>query len=202
MNRDKGCFVVLEGIDGSGTTTQARLLTEYLEGDGFSSVVMTAEPSRIGWAGAAIRDRLSSGEGLDPLELANLFAIDREDHVKQVIEPALEKGSVVVCDRYVLSSVVYQGVDPDMKRLVIGLNGRFREPDLTVVLDVSAETAITRIESRGEERSAYETVEGLEKKRAGYREAAKALGNVVIIDGEKEPDQVLAEVIATLNSVN
>src|SRR5690606_1380005 len=143
--------IVLEGIDGAGTTTQAERLAELLRGWG-KSVVLTREPTS-GPIGRLLRTTLGGGltdaEGervdLDWAAMALLFAADRLDHVRREIEPALLRGEVVISDRYDLSSLVYQSATcpegASATPWLTQLNARARRPDLTLVLDIPPEVA-------------------------------------------------------------
>jgi dTMP kinase len=187
----RGRFISLEGGEGSGKSTQAKLLGDRLKSFGLG-VVLTREPG--GSAGAeAIRHVLLSG-AVKPLGTnaeAILFAAARDDHLREVIRPALESGHWVVCDRFYDSTRIYQGVlgnvDPrliqSLERLVVGETN----PDLTFILDLPAEEGLLRISRRlkGPERDRYES-EALEfhkKLREAYRElAAREPERCIIID--------------------
>jgi dTMP kinase len=177
-----GRFVVLEGIDGSGTSTQAELLVQRLEHDGIGAL-LTREPSD-GPIGRLIRRALGSrfepgADGppreLDWSTLALLFAADRLDHVASVVEPALERGVTVVSDRYVLSSLVYQSLTaPDPAQgigFVEAVNARALRPTLTIVLDVPAEVAERRRAARGGEAELFERSELQRRLAEGYARA-------------------------------
>ena len=168
MQSTRGLFIVVEGIDASGSTTQASRLSAYLRERG-SRVVQTHEPSD-GPAGMLIRlalnRRLSApawapedGEpafaSLDPLALALLFAADRRDHVATRVEPALAHGIHVVSDRYALSSLAYQGLHADAE-WILAINRHAPVPDLTVFLDLPARQADDRIRNSRMQRDAFE----------------------------------------------
>jgi dTMP kinase len=139
-------FIVLEGIDGSGTTSQVSALAQALRARGHR-VVETREPSD-GPVGRLLRERLDvRQEALAPEVLALLFAADRLDHVQREVEPALAAGAVVLSDRYILSSWAYQGLscDPTWLR---ALNARAPWPDSTLLLRVPAEVALERVRAR------------------------------------------------------
>lgn len=148
----KGKFIALEGGEGAGKSTQARLLAEALRARGLD-VVVTREPG--GTAGAeAIRALLlgTEGEGWHPRAEALLFAAARSDHVERLILPATERGAWVICDRFVDSSRAYQGgggglSDAEVMDLHrIGSGGLL--PDLTLLVEVSPETAAARLDLR------------------------------------------------------
>jgi len=147
MNRAPGRFLVLEGIDGSGTTTQVAHLAAALRAEGHS-VWTTREPTD-GPVGMLLRQALTRQlPGLSDATLALLFAADRMHHLATVVEPALAEGQVVISDRYVLSSLAYQGLQVPMA-WVEGLNARARRPDLTLFLEVAPTVARLRRRGRG-----------------------------------------------------
>ena len=168
-----GLFIVLEGIDGSGTTTQSRLLAEWLRSLGHE-VVLTAEPTRRP-IGALIRQilqgRLTDDRGqplqADETTMAFLFAADRSDHMASIVLPALAAGRIVVSDRHYLSSVAYQSLGVEMA-WVEALNARFRRPDLTVFLDIEPAGGLARKQRQGNAAERYEQAATLERVRANY----------------------------------
>jgi dTMP kinase len=142
-------FLVFEGIDGSGTTTQRDRVAAALRARGHD-VLETREPSD-GRIGKLARELLAVVPGevrtVDPAGLALLFAADRLEHLTREIDPALAAGRIVLCDRYVVSSWVYQSLDCD-SAWVRTLNQRARWPDLTFMFDLPAEVAFARVEAR------------------------------------------------------
>ena len=209
----KGLFIVLEGIDGAGTTTQARLLAEWLESEGHP-VLLTAEPTSRA-VGTIIRQilrgRLTDEAGhaveADETTMALLFAADRADHLQSVILPALDAGKVVVSDRHYLSSVAYQSIGVEVS-WVESLNARFRRPDLTILLDIDPEVSLRRKHAQGQPAERYEKVRTLEGVRAGYLKAiehARAAGErVEILDGARSIEAVqahLSQLVAPLLAV-
>jgi dTMP kinase len=158
--RGTGTFIVVEGIDGAGTTTHSKILAKSLKTP-TRDVVLTNEPTN-GPVGGLIRQilqrRLFVADATGPRgfawsTLALLFAADRLDHLQSVVIPALADGSVVVSDRYYLSSFAYQSAtapaEPDVLPWIRTLNARAIRPDVTIVLDVPAEIAAERRRSRG-----------------------------------------------------
>jgi dTMP kinase len=202
-------FIVLEGIDGAGTTTQTRRLAERLRQDG-CQVVTTCEPSS-GPVGNLIRQaleqrlRLNSAEALelDWATLALLFAADRTDHVSRCIEPALRSGAHVICDRYDLSSCIYQSLtSPDPKqalRWVQDLNCQVRRPDLTLVLDIDPDVAEIRRSKRGTEPELFERRSLQQRLAVAYQESQSYVPNdrLVHLDGELS----IAEVTVRLHDL-
>jgi dTMP kinase len=199
----RGRFIVFEGIDGAGTTTQMERLVTWLRRRG-ELAEATAEPT-TGPIGTMIRQILggrlvskpSGGDpaGVDRATIALLFAADRIDHLQNEIEPHLAAGRHVICDRYVLSSMAYQGVDVDLK-FVRAINVKAPPPDLTLFIKVSAEVAMQRIATSRPDRDLFETLPFQRKVAAGYEACATAYreGPLVILDGEVSIDRVTIEV--------
>lgn len=197
-----GLFFAIDGPDGAGISTQVRLLADYLSSAG-RRVVPTKEPS-TGPVGNLLRQVLTGrlhhvdGSRVDEALLALLFSADRLDHLKNEIEPALSRGFDIVCDRYILSTLAYQSQQEDLAWLAV-LNERARRPDLTFVLDVSAETSMRRIHESRSETERYESVEQLAAIRASFQALANrpqsdAIGDVVLIDGAPPIDEVHARI--------
>lgn len=163
----KGRFIVLEGIDGSGTSTHSNKLADYLKSKNYE-VIVTQEPSE-GPIGKTIRDYLFHGWG-SPAVHALLFAADRVEHTEKVIKPLLERGVIVISDRYIESSIVYQTAEGLDTCWIEEINKFIVEPDLTIYLDVDPEIALDR--KKGV-RDTFERVDFLKKVRKIYLERAK-----------------------------
>ena len=210
-SKQRGRFIVLEGIDGAGTTTQLRHVVEFLSKRG-ELVHATREPTD-GPIGSLLRQVLrgrlvatpgaATGDArtqpLDPSAVALLFAADRLDHLHSELVPQLEAGRHVVCDRYVLSSLAYQGLDVDL-RFVRSINEKAIAPDLTVFLRVRPEVAMARIEVSRTQRETFEQLPLQRKIAAGYEKALESYrdGQLAIIDGEDEPSAVTIKVRAAV----
>lgn len=196
----KGKFIVFEGIDGAGTTTQTQLLCEYLEKGGISPL-KTAEPTD-GAVGRLIREILRGKIQTAGETLALLFAADRIEHWSALVKPAIESGQWVISDRYVLSSIAYQSLycDPEW---VKAINIKAVEPDLTILLDLPVDDALSRLGKRGDAREIFEKKEILEKVRKSYLDAARAVlpGKITIIDSSVSIDDVHNQAVAKINSL-
>jgi len=191
--------VVIEGIDGAGTTTQARLLASALERAGHP-VLLTYEPTDSP-VGKLIRDCLSgklrTPEGPyhpDERTLCLLFAADRMDH-SRLIESSLAQGRWVVCDRYVLSSLAYQSLDPRLEtRWVVKVNEGCAKPDLTILLEVPPEDCLSRLAARRGTPTQYETAPKLERIHRNYLKVLplyrRRFGEVERVDGTPPAAQV------------
>jgi len=203
----KGRFVVFEGIDGSGTTTQAARAAASLSADGFK-VLSTYEPS-VGPVGSLIRHALKGRLGLPgnggPLSeqtLALMFAADRLDHLQAEILPALYEGAVVICDRYVLSSLAYQGATCPID-WVEQINSAAASPDLTIFLDVKLETAARRRSGRGASQELFESEERQRRVIRQYAAAIRRLEKrerIVSVNGNRPVDEVAAQVLEIIRS--
>lgn len=200
-----GRFVVLEGLDGAGTTTQCDRIAAALTAQGIP-VVTTREPSD-GPIGQQLRLALTGRLGLPHRRgaltedtLALLFAADRMDHLAAVIEPAVERGAVVLCDRYLLSSLAYQGTALPMA-WVETINGRARKPDLTLFVEVDAKTASRRRAARGGEVEHFEADERQVRIARQYLSAIRRRSSrerIVRIDGTRSVEQVTEEAVEIL----
>jgi len=177
-------FIVFEGIDGCGKSTQARLLAEWLEKEGHC-VLLTAEPTR-GRIGLFIREILSGKEKVDPKTLALLFTADRYEHLMNEIAPALSAGNFVVSERYYHSTIAYQSAQGVDSEWLFELNCFALKPDVTFFLDVKPEEAMERKEGR----EIFEERDFLEKV---YKEYLRFV-DVERIDGEGMPEIVCEKV--------
>jgi len=185
-------FIVFEGIDGSGNSTQSTILAEFLRGRVYD-VLLTKEPTN-GAIGKVIRDVLQKRVRTSPLALQMLFVADRAYHLQTEIEPALEEGKVVISDRYMFSTTAFGGLDVDMDFLK-QINSKFRVPDITFILDVKPEIALQRIKrSRSGELELFEELEKSKRVYANYMKLKDQFPNVHVIDGNRPVAEVAADV--------
>ncbi|MCF2539083.1 dTMP kinase [Streptomyces sp. FB2] len=189
-----GFFIALEGGDGAGKSTQAEALAEWIRGKGHE-VVVTREPGATP-VGKRLRSILLdvSSAGLSHRAEALLYAADRAEHVDTVVRPALERGAVVISDRYVDSSVAYQGAGRDLSPTEIARINRWATnglaPHLTVLLDVAPETARERF-TEAPDRLESEPAEFHARVRSGFLTLAAAdPGRYLVVDGAQEPEAV------------
>jgi dTMP kinase len=184
MGNKKGTFICIEGLDGSGKTTQAKLLAKKLRKS--YNAVYTAEPSR-GKIGAFIRERCLYGEKrLSSVVEALLFAADRIEHVETEVLPALHQGKLVISDRYLYSSLAYQGAAGLSLEWIEKINEHALRPDLAVFIDVDPKIAMHRLKPN---KSVMENMETLQKVRDVYLKFV-AKGELVRIDGNRAKDEV------------
>jgi dTMP kinase len=199
----RGRFITLEGGEGAGKSTQARLLAEALTARGLP-VLRTREPG--GAPGAEVlRGLLLGGEvAWSPQAETLLHFAARAEHVERTIRPALEAGLWVVCDRFYDSTMAYQGyglgVDRGMIAALTGMVGL--HPDLTIVLDVSEKVAVARQVKRGMDRDRYERLDAFFHRRvaAGFREiAAAAAERCVLVKADGAEGEVHVAIMRSIS---
>ncbi len=195
-------FIVIEGIDGAGTTTQMKFLAEYLRARGYRCAT-TSEPTE-GSIGILIRSILSGERRVAPSTVAYLFASDRNEHLfgSDGIVEQVESGSIVISDRYALSSLAYQGLTCG-EELPLRLNGTFPAPGLTLLFDIAPEVAIERINSRPK-KEIYETLEFQKRVCEMYRKMANRLQsqgwNIERIEANADIETVHHEILSKVVS--
>jgi dTMP kinase len=190
---ERGRFIVLEGIDGAGITTQAHALHAWLAGGGHP-VLVTKEPSP-GTVGTMLRQALSGHIRLDEAVVALLFAADRLDHLARTVMPAIREGRHVLSDRSYFSSLAYQSLGVPIRWLA-QLNAPCLQPDLTILIDVPSPVALERVDRRGFAREIYERQDTLDRVRSRYLQLAKVFSQaghpVSVVDGSPPAAQVTA----------
>ena len=190
----KGVFICVEGLDGCGKTTQAKLLVRRLRRS--CDAIYTAEPSD-GNIGRFIKkhclhgDKRSSG-----VVEALLFAADRSDHVENTVLPALKKGQIVVSDRYVYSSLAYQGATGLELEWIEKINEHAVRPDLAIFIDVEPETVVQRLKPK---KSVMENLETQRKVREVYVKFVEK-GELVRVNGNKSKSEVAADLAALVQN--
>ncbi len=198
----KGLFITFEGADGCGKTTQIKLVKDYLEKSGYE-VVLTREPGAKG-LGEKIREILLNYDGIvsDRCE-SFLFLADRAQNIDTIVNPAVEKGKIVLCDRHIDSTVAYQGYGRGLnlerinKLNLLATDGRV--PDLTIVFDIDVETSMQRV---GKEKDRMESagIEFHNRVRNGYLEIAKnEPERVKVVDGRESIEKVFENVKDLVN---
>ena len=194
---EKGVFVCIEGLDGSGKTTQAQLLRERLNSK--FDTYFTAEPSR-GKTGTYIRECcLYEQKRLPPASEALLFAADRIEHVENEIKPALNEGKLVICDRYLYSSLAYQGSSGLSLAWIKKINSYALKPDFAVFIDIPPERALERLIRK---KSVMETLEIQQKARDVYLKFVEK-GELVRVDGDRAKyvvaDELFSKVLGLMD---
>ncbi len=208
-NTYSGKYYAFEGIDGSGKSTQAALLTEYFEKMG-KTVLRTKEPTD-GAIGVLIRKILNKELVVPAISLQYLFCADRAVHLEEVVIPALKKGSIVISDRSLWSAITYglvdQGVpEAEKEHLLVAQNvmsmyGGFLIPDRTFLLDMPYEEALQRVEGRQQQHNIYDKSEKLKKIRQEYIWLTRKFSEAFIViegDGHHTPEQVHQLVVSSI----
>jgi dTMP kinase len=206
-------FIAFEGGEGSGKSTQIELLAAALRDVGVD-VVVTQEPGATS-VGSRIRDLLlHDDEALAPRAEALLFAADRAHHVATIIQPALDRGDVVLTDRYIDSSMAYQGAGRELTfdevRRLSGWATCGLTPDLTVLLDIPAAAGLERARGRAgstdgrryTDKLERESLEFHERVRAAFRGLAEAApGRYLLLDGMRPAGELASQILATVNGL-
>jgi dTMP kinase len=195
-------FIVFEGLDGSGTSTQSRMLLDHLRAVRGERAHLTSEPSG-GPIGQMIRSALSgrlafsSDDTLYDHQLAYLFAADRHDHLwndTDGVMRLLERGEHVVCTRYFFSSYAYHCRDAEELAFVRSLNAKFPDPDAVIFIDVAVETSAGRLAERPH-LDRYESVEKLRTVRAAYEDSFEQYqGPLLRVSGTDRPEAIHARI--------
>ena len=214
-NPYKGLYVALEGIDGSGKTTQAKNLAAYFKGQG-REVVVTQEPSRTGAVGKLVHEVLQSKVKIPKIAIQYLFSADRAIHQEELIIPSLKKGKIVISDRAFWSGVGYGILDKGgvknaidaSNQLMVALSilsnyHQFVAPDETIYLDVPVTVAIDRITHMNRKAELYEKSELLEKVKEIYEWMVKEFkGAFTSVDGSKNEKEITKEIIEQLEKID
>jgi dTMP kinase len=202
--KNKGRFIVFEGIDGSGKSTQIKNISKRLEILG-NKIYSTFEPTD-GPIGSLIRQMLSGKVATDQRTIASLFAADRTDHLvnqENGVCLKVDQGEMVLCDRYYFSSYAYHAQYIDMEWVIHAnsLNADILRPDVTIFIDVDPDLCFERIKSSRSNFDMYEKIDVMKKVRANYFQAfdvLKDLEKIIIIDGnttmERVEDKIFNEV--------
>lgn len=185
-----GLLIVIEGIDGSGKTTQAALLAQHFGQLGYTCV-MSKEPTIRKW-GSILRKTAAEGR-LTREKEREYFLLDRREHVAEVIAPALAEGHVVILDRYFYSTAAYQSTAAHEVSPIIAANESFAPtPDRLFILDVDPATGIDRIRKRGDLPNAFESEGQLTHARNVFRDISTAYS--ALIDGNQSVPEIHAEI--------
>lgn len=197
-NPYSGKFIVFEGLDGSGTTTQADLLFKYLKKKG-KGVYLTSEPTQY-LIGGLIKSQLAGAWKSSAECLQLLFTADRAYHLEKEIIPLLKKGVMVISDRYFLSTLAYGALEIKDKKWLLDINKKFILPDLTFLFKVRPKICLERIKSDRFSLELFEKEEKIKKVWQNYQEFAKKFKNVYTINGERPISEIAREINQTVTT--
>lgn len=200
MEQRKNLFIALEGIDGSGKSTQTRLLAEKLVSEGHK-VYSTFEPTDSP-IGSLIRNILKGRLKADNYTIAGLFVADRLDHLLNEVNGIVKKmqeGYTVITDRYCFSSYAYQGTHVDMDWVIQAnsMSAQILRPDINIFIDVDPEVSMQRLHSNRGQIELFETLENLQLVRAKYMEAFEKLKfeeTIAVVDGNRAPSAIAEDI--------
>ena len=213
-NPYKGIYIVLEGIDGSGKTTQIEKLQEYFAANG-QEVVSTREPRKDeGLIGELIQKILSGSAKVPAVAIQYLFSADRRMHHAELIEPSLESGKMVISDRCFWSAVPYGILDLDeefnensahrilVSQSILSMYHQFIAPDITIYLDIPVERAMDRLSKKVHEKEIYEEKTKILKAKEGYDWLIKEFPDeFTVIDGTQSVEKVTEEILARISGI-
>ncbi len=209
-----GRYIAIEGIDGSGKTTQVKRLKKYFEEQG-KDVIAIREPRKTGLIGDIVQKVLTGEIEMPSTALQYLFSTDRVIHHEEVIIPALKQGKMVISDRCFWSAIVYGILDRTggkynfnegklllISQSILSMYHQFIVPDYTFYLKISLQTALARISGKKGEKEIYEDKDKLKKLIEGYEWLYRKFANeITVIDGEKKTEEVTKEIVATISSI-
>lgn len=186
-----GRLYVFEGLDGSGITTQATLLRNYFLTKN-RDALLTKEPTD-GLIGGIIKACLRGEWKTNPLTLQMLFAADRAHHLNTEIEPALKKNKIVICDRYILSSLVFGSISTSMD-ILKQLNAHFLKPHATIVIDTNPRICLERMKKARHHVELFEEEQKLVQIRQNLITLKKFFPDTFFVDGNRRPEEVFEDV--------
>ncbi len=192
-----GKFIVIDGLNGCGKTTQIELLKNFLIKKGVT-VTTTKEPTLNSAAGREARDILSKKRHTSPGKLQKLFCEDRKANLENLVIPALKEGKIVISDRYFFSTFAFGGLDLSMDWL-IKLNDKFLFPDLVFFLKTKPSVCLKRIDCRGTKKRIFEKEKKMEKVWQNYAILTNRFKNIYIINGEQSIKKISTEIIKIIN---
>lgn len=194
MPREKGArFIAIEGLDGSGSSTQVKLLFEYFRKKK-KKVHFTREPTRY-LIGGLIKSYVSGDWKSTPECLQLLFTADRAYHLNKEIIPLLKKGVIVICDRYFFSTLAYGSLEIKDKEWLFNLNKKFILPDITFLLKVRPKICLKRMRKERFFLTLFEEEEKLKKVWKNFEKLAKEFKNIYVINGERPVEKITNEII-------
>ncbi len=203
MTHQKGLFISFEGVDGSGKSTQARMLYDHLLSIGYP-VILTREPGD--WSeGGKLRDILLNGDLRHEKTELFLFLADRCENLSQVVIPSLSRGEVVLCDRYTDSTLAYQcfgrGLNLEEVERLFSWSG-FPVPDLTLLLSISQDESVSRMKGRGTSDRLESDLSLMSRVSWGFQSLSDRYPDRIrLLDGEGDPEKVFSKVLEAVEGM-
>lgn len=192
-------FFVIEGIDGSGKSTQAKLISKYISSKG-KRVTVTHEPTS-GFVGKMIKEVLREEVDADTLTLQMLFIADRADHLNKFVRPNISDGKIVISDRYFFSTIAFGGATGLDTRWLINIFDKFLMPNAVFFIDVKPQIAMKRLALRGEKREKHDCKKILEKTRSQYIKLKKRYKNYFVINGNRSIKEVNEDIVRIVDKM-
>lgn len=178
-----GLFIVIDGIDGAGKTTQCALLAQFF-GERGILCALSKEPTGVAW-GKKLRESAASGR-LSLEDELDYFIKDRRDHIARTIQPVLDAGGVVILDRYYYSTAAYQGSRGADLAEILRVHHTFApEPDVGIIMDIAAQGGLSRVRARGDEPNEFEDHKALDQAREIFQKLAENNSHLVLLDASQ-----------------
>ncbi len=196
--KGRAAFIVFEGLDGSGQSTQAELLKEFLKEKG-CQVILTKEPTSDSEPGREAKKMLNKKINSSPRKIQELITKDRKEHLEKTITPALKEGKIVISDRYFFSTLAYGAADGIGSDWLFEINKLFLYPDIIFLFKVRPEVCMERIIKRGRQISVFEEEKKLASIWDVYKTFPEKFSNFHLIDGEKDIRGVSEQIKALIS---
>ncbi|MCX8202469.1 MAG: dTMP kinase [Candidatus Micrarchaeota archaeon] len=194
-----GKFIVLEGIDACGKSSQIKKLAAYLfSKDKRNHILITREPTMLSEYGVKVRELLTRQK--DPMKhhelFTNLYVKDRKFHLNKIVSPALKQGCIVLCDRYKYSTFAYQLAQGEELERLIKMHNSLLVPDLVIVIDIPEEEAIKRLSESNQKKDAFEILDFLRKVRKNYLKMKEMFPKerILFVNGNRSKEEVFEEI--------
>ena len=198
-NKYKGKFIVIEGLDGAGSSTQVIRVANFLK-ERNKKIHITKEPTNS-LIGGLIRGQLTGDWKSSPECLQLLFAADRAHHLDKELIPLLKRGINVISDRYFFSTIAFGSTEIKDKEWLININDRFIIPDLTILVKVSPKICIKRIKGSRFQIELFEKEKKLQKTWENYKKLVEEFDNIKIVNGERKVEEISYEIINLIEKV-
>lgn len=198
-NKYKGKFIVIEGLDGAGSSTQVMRVANFLK-ERNKKIHITKEPTNS-LIGGLIRGQLTGDWKSSPECLQLLFAADRAHHLDKELIPLLKRGINIISDRYFFSTIAFGSTEIKDREWLVNINDRFIIPDLTILVKVSPKICIKRIKGSRFQIELFEKEKKLQKTWENYKKLVEEFDNIKIVNGERKVEEISYEIINLIEKV-